>query len=236
MIMAVSLVAGSAVGVGLDRALKMALDLVNKTRDFRPTLERYRETCDGLEPLVENIKRLNNELGRPNEEVERLENAVRATRELVNKYSGSGARGWRYMFRPFYRDMLQRRGQNLVRILTEELPVHMARDLKETLCKVTAILENLYLKGTLSLRGLSAPPKKPEFTVGLDEPFKKLKLELLKDKGPPILMLTGLEGSGKSTLAKMLCWDDQIQGYFFINVLCSLFCYFHIYSFNVLPF
>jgi len=54
-------------------------------------------------------------------------------------------------------------------------------------------------------------PEEPEFTVGLDVPFSKLKMELLNEPAS-IIVLTGFGGSGKTTLATKLCWDQQVMG------------------------
>ncbi|KAL2333606.1 hypothetical protein Fmac_014819 [Flemingia macrophylla] len=64
--------------------------------------------------------------------------------------------------------------------------------------------------------------EKPEFSVGLDVPMSKLKMELLKE-GVSIIVLTGLGGSGKTTLATNLCWDEQIKGKFKENILFVTF-------------
>lgn len=219
MIMA-DLFSGGAVGVGLEITLKRALNFIDRARDFNPTLENNIETLDSLTPLVEDIKKFSNELDRP-KEVERLENEVKAGRELVNKCSKFSL--WRFWSFPLYRDKLQKRDKRLVRYLTVDVQTQIARDAKETLCNVRQILEILmkdyvnvgvgsHVRGNQLIRGLSGAPEKPEFTVGFDEPFKKLKIELLKDGGLSIHLLTGLGGSGKTTLAKMLCWDDQVKG------------------------
>jgi len=43
-------------------------------------------------------------------------------------------------------------------------------------------------------------PEKHQFTVGLDVPFSKLKMELLNEPAS-IIVLTGFGGTGKTTLA-----------------------------------
>ncbi|CAJ1942729.1 unnamed protein product [Sphenostylis stenocarpa] len=65
-------------------------------------------------------------------------------------------------------------------------------------------------------------PEKPGFTVGLDVPFTKLKMELLSEPAS-IILLTGFGGSGKTTLATKLCWDTQIMGKFKENILFFTF-------------
>ncbi|XP_061363508.1 probable disease resistance protein At5g66900 [Gastrolobium bilobum] len=222
--MAASLFSGGAVGAVIQEVLHDALKIIDKGRDFKPTLERNKDTLDALTPLVEEIKQYSMELDRPREEVERLENEMKAGKELVNKCSEF--RWWRFLSFPQYRDKLRKRDKKLGRVLSQDMQVQMVRDSLETLSKVREILEILtkeyvvlgnHGKETL-LKGLSGAPENPEFTVGLDEPLKKLKIELLKDGGVSVLMLTGLAGSGKSTLAKKLCWDDQVKGKFGGNV------------------
>ncbi|KAK7263088.1 hypothetical protein RJT34_30672 [Clitoria ternatea] len=211
-------------GAAIQKALENALRAIDKVRDFRPTLERNMDTLDALTPLVKDIKRYSNELDHSKEEVGRLEKEIEAGKELVNKCSKF--RWWRFLSFPQHHDKLQERDRRLLRHLSVDVQAQMARDSKETLLRVRQILEILlkeygkvgnHGRGKL-LRGLSGAPENPEFTVGLDEPLKKLKIELLKDGGVSVLLVTGLEGSGKSTLAKKLCWDDQVQGKFGGNI------------------
>ncbi|KAL9326986.1 hypothetical protein ACSQ67_007631 [Phaseolus vulgaris] len=65
-------------------------------------------------------------------------------------------------------------------------------------------------------------PEKHEFTVGLDVPFSKLKMELLHES-VSIIVLTGFGGSGKTTLATKLCWDQQVMSKFKGNILFITF-------------
>nr|AAN62760.1 disease resistance protein-like protein MsR1 [Medicago sativa] len=65
-------------------------------------------------------------------------------------------------------------------------------------------------------------PENPKFTVGLDIPFSKLKMELLRD-GSSTLVLTGLGGLGKTTLATKLCWDQEVNGKFMENIIFVTF-------------
>ncbi|KAL2333610.1 hypothetical protein Fmac_014823 [Flemingia macrophylla] len=65
-------------------------------------------------------------------------------------------------------------------------------------------------------------PEKQEFSVGLDVPLSKLKMELLKE-GVSTMVLTGLGGSGKTTLVTKLCWDEQVKGKFKENILFLTF-------------
>ncbi|XP_061363414.1 probable disease resistance protein At5g66900 [Gastrolobium bilobum] len=106
----------------------------------------------------------------------------------------------------------------------------VAKDVKEALYKVREILELLNKENfEKKFNGSGAPmkrpfgvPENPEFTVGLDVPLTKLKVEVLKD-GVSTLLLTGLGGSGKTTLATKLCWDEQVKGKFRENILFFTF-------------
>lgn len=217
-VMAASLFGGGAVGAVIQELLKAALETIDKGRDFKPTLESNIDTLEALTPLVEEIKQYSKVLDRPTTEIERLVHEIQAGKELANKCSKFG--WWKFLSFPSYRDKLRARDHKLVRRLSVDMQAHMVRDSMETLSKVREILEILSKENVgvgnyeKLLRGLSGVPEKPEFTVGLDEPLKKLKIELLKGGGVSVLLLTGLGGSGKSTLAKQLCWEDQVKGIF----------------------
>ncbi|XP_057416610.1 probable disease resistance protein At5g66900 [Lotus japonicus] len=109
-----------------------------------------------------------------------------------------------------------------------EKQAQMANDVKDTLYKVRGFLE-LISKEDFEQKFSGAPikrpygvPANPEFTVGVDVPLNKLKVELLKD-GTKVLVLSGLGGSGKTTLATKLCLDEQIKGKFRGNILFVTF-------------
>lgn len=59
-------------------------------------------------------------------------------------------------------------------------------------------------------------PEKPEFSVGLEVPLSKLKMQIL-NQDESIIVLTGLGGSGKTTLATKLCWDEQVIGTYLVT-------------------
>jgi len=110
-------------------------------------------------------------------------------------------------------------GEKISRSITLVNAIVTGRDVKELLYKSGEILELLnkkdieekFNKDGPSIKSPFDVPKNPEFTVGLDVPLSKLKMELLRD-GRSTLVLTGLGGMGKTTLATKLCWDEQIKG------------------------
>ncbi|KAL6224745.1 hypothetical protein ACLB2K_003600 [Fragaria x ananassa] len=60
-------------------------------------------------------------------------------------------------------------------------------------------------------------PELTQFTVGLDEPLKELKMKLLKD-GVSMLVVTAPGGCGKTTLATKFCQDGQVKDKFKNNI------------------
>nr|XP_011464497.1 PREDICTED: probable disease resistance protein At5g66900 isoform X3 [Fragaria vesca subsp. vesca] len=60
-------------------------------------------------------------------------------------------------------------------------------------------------------------PELTQFTVGLDEPLKELKMKLLKD-GVSMLVVTAPGGCGKTTLATKFCQDEEVRDKFKNNI------------------
>ncbi|XP_062002264.1 probable disease resistance protein At5g66910 [Rosa rugosa] len=63
----------------------------------------------------------------------------------------------------------------------------------------------------------SVVPELAQFTVGLDEPLKELKMKFFKD-GVSMLVVTAPGGCGKTTLATKFCQDEQVKGKFKNNI------------------
>ncbi|XP_062002216.1 probable disease resistance protein At5g66900 [Rosa rugosa] len=61
-------------------------------------------------------------------------------------------------------------------------------------------------------------PELAQFTVGLDEPLKELKMKLLKEDGVSMLVVTAPGGCGKTTLATKFCQDEQVKDKFKNNI------------------
>lgn len=199
-------------GAVMGEFLKGAIATINKGLAFKPTLESNIETLKSLAPQVEEMKKYNNMLDRPIDEISRLERHMRAGEELVQKCSKF--RWWRGLSFPYYQNKLERENEALQRHLAVNVAAENRRDLMEVVIGMRKVLEIL-LKGfehhhEYRLVGLCGAPEEPE-CMGMDAPLSKLRIDLLKD-GVSVLVLTGLGGSGKSTLAKKICWDPQVKG------------------------
>ncbi|CAK8562366.1 unnamed protein product [Lathyrus sativus] len=192
--------------------------IAEKARNNKRTRRLLRSTLKDLTPLVKDINQYNQHLNQPRVEISSLirENVVQQTackcsseNNLWNKFLswfGNGS----YVFDD-----------------SESLTV---KDVKETLYQVKEILElinNENFEQKLNEDGppIKSPfgvPENPEFTAGLDKPFTKLKMELLKD-GSSTLVLTGLGGLGKTTLATNLWWDERVKAKFKENMIFVTF-------------
>lgn len=181
-----------------------------------------RSTLKDLTPVVEEIKQYNEYLNSPRKEIKTLINGNHEVEKegFLCNCSLKSSLCWHKCIAWLQFCMCRFRDMKDDSFAVDEKQDLMAKDVKETLYKMREILEflnkeNFELKlngsgGTIIKRPFGVP-ENTKFTVGLDVPLSKLKMELLKD-GMSTLLLTGLGGSGKTTLATKLCWDEQIKG------------------------
>ncbi|XP_061363498.1 probable disease resistance protein At5g66900 [Gastrolobium bilobum] len=194
-------------------------------RKSKKTRRILRSTLHDLKPLVKEIEQYNEHLDPPKEEIKILIREKNAGEEGVDLLCKNLC--WE---KPL--SLLERLWHNVDEsyVAANDKQALVAKDVKETLYKMREILEllnreNFELKFNESGAPLKRPfgiPENPEFTVGLDVPLTKLKMEVLKDGGSTLL-LTGLGGSGKTTLATKLCRDEQVKGKFRENILFFTF-------------
>lgn len=231
--MAGATVAGAAVGAVFGESLSMAIDMVDKALKFKTTREDLRSTLQHLTPVIQEMKAYDERLDRPLDQIERVMQEFEKSETLVRK--SSKVRWYKSLSLPFLHDKLQERDRKLVRAVTVDVPLLMAKDVKEILSDVKEILQKFVDNRGLSsnptiLRGLCGAPENPEYTVGLDGPLEKTKIELLKG-GASVLVLTGLPGSGKTTTAKKVCWDPDVRGKLYSNFsLCSRVLFYSLLS------
>jgi hypothetical protein len=175
--------------------------IVEKSRKNKRTRRLLKSILKDLTLVVQDIKQYNENLDHPREEIKTLieENYVK---ESACKCS------WF-------------RNDSYVVAADDDNEFITVKDVKETLYKVREILELLSNENFEQKFNEAAGPtifkcpfgvvENPKFIVGLDIPFSKLKMELLKD-GSSTLVLTGMGGLGKTTLATKLCLDEHVKG------------------------
>ncbi|KAL2333605.1 hypothetical protein Fmac_014818 [Flemingia macrophylla] len=207
-------------------AIRMVKDIVEKCRNNKRYMRKLRSILKDMTPVVQVIKQYNEHLDLPSEEINTLIKVKDAGEELVCN-SCSRNLSW-LKFLPWLPLYGYRRWYNRNASFAED--DKLVNAIKNTLYKVIEILELLDIENfEQKLEDDGTPikcpygiPQNPEFTVGLDVLFSKLKMEILGD-GMSIHLLTGLGGSGKTTLATKLCLDEEVKGKFKENILFVTF-------------
>ncbi|XP_059458896.1 probable disease resistance protein At5g66900 [Corylus avellana] len=207
-------VLGAVLGEAFSQLFETVKDVINKARMFESILTQLQSTLASLVPLVEEIRRLNREVGHPEEEIKSLIKHMKKGTKLVSKCSKIS--WWNYCMKSQYAGKLSELDEDIGRFFQVDLQAWNARNVLETLARVNAIGENMNLfarNGGMSC----AVPGPPEFIVGLDVHMKQLKMLLLNEE-VSVLVLTAPAGCGKTTMVKMLCQDMDIKGKFKENI------------------
>ncbi|KAG4930837.1 hypothetical protein JHK82_047910 [Glycine max] len=208
-------------------AMRMVKDIVEKSRSSKTSKRLLRKTLKNMTPLLQEINQYNEHLDPPREEIDTLIKEKDAVEEIVCCYSCSRSIWWTKLFSwlPLYGDKFW--NNKNYSLAADD---NQVKYIKNTLYKVKEVLERLDIENfQLKLKGVGSPikcpfgvPENPEFTVALDLPLSKLKMEVIRD-GMSTLLLTGLGGSGKTTLATKLCRDEEVKGKFKENILFLTF-------------
>ncbi|KAJ8770748.1 hypothetical protein K2173_021395 [Erythroxylum novogranatense] len=237
--MAVSLIASSATGAGLELLFGSFLDLVvdvtKKTILFQPTLKRLETTLKSLQPKIKQIDAFNLDMDRP-KEIDGLKVLIIKGQKLVIKCSNTNQ--YNFVMKPIYTEKLLKLEEELRRYIDIDMQVQQSVDQKETLIEVKQIglevrhiskqFKQLRSIGSTSASfsrsgfiGVCSPPGLKGEPVGLEAPLNDLKRKLLEDE-VPLIVLSAPGGCGKTTMALAICQDEDIldkfqENIFFIN-------------------
>ena len=222
--MAAAIVGRAALGAVFGKALAELYDTVknvgSKVLMFKSILKSFKSNLDLLAPVVEEIRRLNQELDRPEEETKSLIKDMKNAEQLIRICSE--IQDWNYPFQAFYVTKLTDLDKAIVRFCKVHMQAQNKRDIFQILEQLKSIREEMK-SPIMKIHGLSCSVPGPlDFTVGLDKPLKVLKMQLLKEKQQQQLVLTAPGGCGKTTLVKMLCQDEQIQC-LYLSFVCVKF-------------
>ena len=114
-------------------------------------------------------------------------------------------------FYPIYIKKLTNLDEAIVRFCKVHMNVQNRGDILQILDQRKPTQEEMKSPIMKIGRLLCSVPRPPDFTVGLDVPFRVLKTQLLKEKKQQLL-LTALGGCRKTALVKMLGHDKEIIG------------------------
>lgn len=199
---------GAVFGKAFAELYETVKDVGSKVVMFKSILTSFKSNLYLLEPVVEEIRRLNQELNRPEEETKSLIKDMEDAKNLIR--TCSEIQDWNFPFQAFYVKKLTDLDKAIVRFCKVHMQAQNRRDLLQILEQLKSIREEKK-SPIMNIHGLSCSvPGPPDFPVGLDEPLKVLKMQLLKEKQQQ-LVLTAPGGCGKTTLVKMLCQDEQIK-------------------------
>ncbi|XP_021809439.1 probable disease resistance protein At5g66900 [Prunus avium] len=182
-------------------------------RDLKCTLELFQQ-------VDEDVRQHPNILFCPMQGLETFEIQMEKGVQLVEKCSKVCP--WNVFDKPMYTRKLIALDASL-RTLLSVLTAHITSDLRARVINVATVVNHINVniaaqnQNVNQIRGWSAIPEPPPFTVGLDAHVEELKLELLKDEAS-MLVVTGLGGCGKTTLAQKVCEDQKVKEKFRSNI------------------
>ncbi|KAH7520128.1 hypothetical protein FEM48_Zijuj08G0111300 [Ziziphus jujuba var. spinosa] len=230
---------GAALGAAFGALFDVVIEIKNKNLMFKPILKKLKSTLESLKPLITVIEKYNKKLDLPEGETTDFKLEMKKGEELVRKCSKVNK------FNIFIKSYLAGKLTELddtLRRLIEILEAQGVRDGKENLTLTREIRldlkENLRLTreihskvdGGGSNNGLvhnqiNVPAisscdvldQLPSLTVGLEKPLKELKMRLLNN-GAPLLVVNGRGGVGKTLLARRFCLDDEVKEKFKSNI------------------
>ncbi|XP_054783431.1 probable disease resistance protein At5g66900 [Prosopis cineraria] len=211
---------------------EIASRVVEKGLKYNSTRETLKSTTKDLAPVVQQIEQSMKEMDHPTEEVEKLKEMLAANHEVLGKIQ---IHWWNCCLAPCFQGKLDEEYQSLVRYSSVQVQIHMLRDVKKILSKLSPHDVDDQRRQAITAqdqtRDMTPTPTFkdddddddleifPEFTVGMDGPFvNELKYKLLNGN-EQVLNLYGLTGSGKTTLAKKLCRDPLVRGKFKNNII-----------------
>ncbi|KAJ9669983.1 hypothetical protein PVL29_026511 [Vitis rotundifolia] len=212
--MALELVGGAALGAVFEKLFAAVVDASNKTTQFDSSLKKLEETLKSINPSILEMKRMNDQLDRPKEEMEKLIKILKDGEKLIHKCSKVSCcnyfKKWRYA------NKIEALEDSLVKFFQVELQAQVGRNNLQILVLLKSNRFSWSNKGVshnYESLGSCEPTDPPAFMVGLDVPLKELKRRLFTD-GESRIVVSAPGGCGKTTLAKRLCHDQQVKEYF----------------------
>ena len=227
--------AGAAVGTAFAALYDLIKVTAIKNGKFKPILKKITATVDALKPVIDDIKKLNDELDLQPDEISGFQKEMKKGQDLIVKCSK--VHRCNFCIKPHYFDELQELDENLNRWMDFMINVQQVRDTKKNKEIVGQMHQKILGKSgnqaadnrTTSTASCDVPEQLPSLVVGLDGPLEELKKRLL-NSGKSLLLVTGLVGSGKTLLAQKFCLDPHVKGtypfsfYFISKLFCCCCC------------
>ena len=127
--MALELVGGAALGAVFEKLFAAVVDASNKATQFESSLKKLEETLKSINPSILEMKKLNDELDRPKEEMEKLIQILKDGEKLIHKCSKVSCcnyfKKWRYA------NEIEALEDSLLKIFQVELQAQLSRNCRE---------------------------------------------------------------------------------------------------------
>lgn len=221
-------------------------EIIDRTSMFKFNLKKIEGKLEALEPLIKERKQFDSELDLQKWEASEFEEKMLEGEKVVRICSQ--IHPWNIRKKHSCTEKLQELDETLKRLM-QILQIQIVRDMKETLVLTKDVHRKIMAnKGkigdvdqvfdpTVSTFWYHGPDydhhQLPEFIVGLETPLKELKIRLIKN-GSPLIVVTGPGGCGKTLLAHRFCRDKHVKGtYLFFYLLITtffVFVWFVVYS------
>ena len=227
------MVLDAVIGKLVDELMSSVVDMKNKALKFEPTLQRLEATLQSLAPLINQIDELKKKLDRSPNETKSIIKQMKDGKELVLKCSNDDKiQWWNCCYKKAqYQEELEALDENIKRFFGLDMIAQNAVTGLETLVEIrevrAEIRSGLVRNERIELENVCRPPEPPDFIVGSDDNFNKLKKIFFREDelSVSVVTVTGSGGSGKSTLAKRFCWDEKVKGTMIL--LLNFFLSFH---------
>ncbi|KAH7514768.1 hypothetical protein FEM48_Zijuj11G0125500 [Ziziphus jujuba var. spinosa] len=205
-------------------------EIIDHTSMFKFNLKKIEGKLEALEPLIKERKQFDSELDLQKWEASEFEEKMLEGEKVVRICSQ--IHPWNIRKKHSCTEKLQELDETLKRLM-QILQIQIVRDMKETLVLTKDVHRKIMAnKGkigdfdqvfdpTVSTFWYHGPDydhhQLPEFIVGLETPLKELKIRLIKN-GSPLIVVTGPGGCGKTLLAHRFCRDKHVKEKFKKNI------------------
>ncbi|KAI7730024.1 hypothetical protein M8C21_019975 [Ambrosia artemisiifolia] len=222
--MAEAVIIGAVVGDAVSKLSDAIIHVMKTTSQFRSKLTQLHQTITRINPIINEIQKLNQLLDRSKQETDMFIDQLKGAEKLVRKCEHIK---WNFYKRYTHSLELDDLNASLLRFFQIDVQLQEARDVKEVLVVVKDVqrrMEDRRLGDQASsvplLKASSVPLLKGN-VIGFDDRVRELKVLMVKDSGVDdceVVVVSAAGGCGKTTLVTMFCHDHDVQGIFGGNI------------------
>lgn len=228
----------------IKNVLKLAKDVLMKSKECPYACERLQETLGGMIPMLE---QLNTGVELPQQSQKVLSDFCVELRKGIELFQNGSKLPWlKILQRKKYTEKIEALESYIIKftntqgwaLILSEVRLqgdNLEGELQNIRLEIEDGFQNIkheihknFVQGPMDLSGihnlafeLSVPELNVPKLQGLGTLFSQVKESLL-EKDVSLLGVTGMGGSGKTTLTKALCHDPKVKGYFKMIVFATV--------------